>query len=75
MERRKLIATAGILVSQQISGVQFIFSYTTTFFELVGLDDTFVITVSPLLGHGVVLTLDHCRLYRSSGCYRLILCR
>jgi SP family sugar:H+ symporter-like MFS transporter len=49
VERRKLIATVGILVSQQISGVQFIFSYTTTFFELVGLDDTFIITVSPQL--------------------------
>lgn len=47
VERRKLIATVGILVSQQISGVQFIFSYTTTFFSLVGLDDTFIITVSP----------------------------
>ena len=46
VERRKLIATAGILISQQISGVQFIFSYTTTFFTLVGLDDTFIITVS-----------------------------
>lgn len=46
VERRKLFATVGILVSQQISGVQFIFSYTTTFFTLVGLDDTFVITVS-----------------------------
>jgi hypothetical protein len=40
-----LIATVGILVSQQISGVQFIFSYTTTFFELVGLEDTFIITI------------------------------
>ena len=48
VERRKLIATAGILISQQISGVQFIFSYTTTFFTLVGLDDTFIITVSNL---------------------------
>ncbi|WVW80481.1 hypothetical protein I302_102464 [Kwoniella bestiolae CBS 10118] len=45
VERRKFIATVGILVSQQISGVQFIFSYTTTFFTLVGLKDTFVITI------------------------------
>jgi hypothetical protein len=45
VERRKLFCTVGILVSQQISGVQFIFSYTTTFFTLVGLDDTFVITI------------------------------
>ena len=45
VERRKLIATVGILVSQQISGVQFIFSYTTTFFALVGLEDTFIITI------------------------------
>ncbi|KAK8865577.1 hypothetical protein IAR55_000721 [Kwoniella newhampshirensis] len=45
VERRKFIATVGILVSQQISGVQFIFSYTTTFFTLVGLQDTFIITI------------------------------
>ncbi|WRT66036.1 uncharacterized protein IL334_002987 [Kwoniella shivajii] len=45
VERRKFIATVGILVSQQISGVQFIFSYTTTFFTLVGLSDTFIITI------------------------------
>ncbi|WWD18248.1 hypothetical protein CI109_102698 [Kwoniella shandongensis] len=45
VERRKFIATVGILVSQQISGVQFIFSYTTTFFSLVGLKDTFIITI------------------------------
>ncbi|RSH91556.1 hypothetical protein EHS25_009855 [Saitozyma podzolica] len=45
VERRKLLATVGILVSQQISGVQFIFSYTTTFFTLVGLSDTFIITI------------------------------
>jgi hypothetical protein len=50
IERKKLIATVGILVSQQISGVQFIFSYTTTFFTLVGLDDTFIITVGPMSG-------------------------
>lgn len=48
VERRKLFCTVGILVSQQISGVQFIFSYTTTFFTLVGLDDTFVITIVSL---------------------------
>ncbi|OWT40803.1 hypothetical protein AYX14_05634 [Cryptococcus neoformans] len=45
VERRKFFATVGILVSQQISGVQFIFSYTTTFFALVGLSDTFIITI------------------------------
>ncbi|OCF31834.1 sugar transporter [Kwoniella heveanensis BCC8398] len=45
VERRKFFATVGILVSQQISGVQFIFSYTTTFFALVGLKDTFIITI------------------------------
>ncbi|WVQ85732.1 hypothetical protein IAT38_007899 [Cryptococcus sp. DSM 104549] len=45
VERRKFFATVGILVSQQISGVQFIFSYTTTFFSLVGLEDTFIITI------------------------------
>ncbi|KAL7423478.1 hypothetical protein Q5752_001058 [Cryptotrichosporon argae] len=45
VERRKFIACVGILISQQISGVQFIFSYTTTFFELVGIDDAFTITI------------------------------
>jgi hypothetical protein len=50
VERRKLFATVGILVSQQNSGVQFIFSYTTTFFTLVGLKDTFEITVSIDIG-------------------------
>ncbi|TYJ52670.1 hypothetical protein B9479_006719 [Cryptococcus floricola] len=45
VERRKFLATVGILVSQQISGVQFIFSYTTTFFALVGIQDTFIITI------------------------------
>ncbi|ODN83974.1 hypothetical protein L202_00012 [Cryptococcus amylolentus CBS 6039] len=45
VERRKFFATVGILVSQQISGVQFIFSYTTTFFALVGIEDTFIITI------------------------------
>ncbi|KAK4684798.1 MFS transporter, SP family, sugar:H+ symporter, partial [Tremellales sp. Uapishka_1] len=45
VERRKAICVIGILVSQQISGVQFIFSYTTTFFQLVGIDDAFTITI------------------------------
>jgi hypothetical protein len=76
VERRKLIATVGILVSQQISGVQFIFSYTTTFFTLVGLDDTFVITVSTAYPKLSILIVDHCRLHRGSWRYRVLLyCR
>lgn len=63
VERRKFFATVGILVSQQISGVQFIFSYTTTFFALVGISDTFIITVMHQ-SHNV-LTAFADELYRS----------
>ena len=44
-ELRKLICTVGILAAQQISGVQFISSYTTTFMQSIGLDDAFLITI------------------------------
>ncbi|PWN47702.1 general substrate transporter [Violaceomyces palustris] len=45
VERRKFICVLGILISQQIGGVQFIFSYTTTFMSAVGLQDAFLITI------------------------------
>ncbi|KAK4705131.1 MFS transporter, SP family, sugar:H+ symporter, partial [Phenoliferia sp. Uapishka_3] len=45
VERRKLIAVFGILVCQQISGVQFIFSYGTVFFESIGFNNAFTVTI------------------------------
>lgn len=45
VERRKLLIVCGTLTAQQISGVQFIFSYTTTFFANSGVDDAFLITI------------------------------
>ncbi|CAO1627116.1 unnamed protein product [Sympodiomycopsis kandeliae] len=45
LERRKFICVLGILVAQQIGGVQFIFSYTTTFFKTVGVTDAFLVTI------------------------------
>lgn len=45
VERRKLICVVGILGAQQIGGVQFIFSYTTTFFSAVGVSDAFLVTI------------------------------
>ncbi|CAO1613143.1 unnamed protein product [Parajaminaea phylloscopi] len=45
VERRKLLCVVGILGAQQIGGVQFIFSYTTTFFAAVDLNDAFLVTI------------------------------
>ncbi|KAE9399154.1 general substrate transporter [Gymnopus androsaceus JB14] len=43
--RRKFICAVGILIAQQIGGVQFIFSYTTTFLSGVGIENAFLITI------------------------------
>ncbi|KAL8277948.1 hypothetical protein RQP46_009580 [Phenoliferia psychrophenolica] len=45
VERRKLVCVFGILLCQQISGVQFIFSYGTVFFESIGMTDAFLVTM------------------------------
>jgi len=45
VERRKFLTVLGILASQQISGVQMIFSYTTTFFRSVGVSNEFMVTI------------------------------
>ncbi|KAE8249445.1 hypothetical protein A4X13_0g5207 [Tilletia indica] len=45
VERRKFLLVLGVLASQQIGGVQFIFSYTTTFFRDVGVDNEFMVTI------------------------------
>lgn len=45
VERRKLIIVCGVLAAQQINGVQFIFSYTTTFFSASGVKDSFLVTI------------------------------
>lgn len=45
VERRKFWCAFGILVAQQITGVQFIFSYATVFIEDVGLSDAFLWTI------------------------------
>lgn len=45
VERRKLLIVCGTLASQQINGVQFIFSYTTTFFADSGVQDAFIVTI------------------------------
>lgn len=43
--RRRLICVVGILVGQQIGGVQFIFSYTTVFLSSIGIASPFLITI------------------------------
>lgn len=45
VEQRKFVCVLGILIAQQIGGVQFIFSYTTTFFAEVGVSDAFLVTI------------------------------
>lgn len=45
VERRKFICVLGILAGQQISGVQLIFSYATTIFSAVGIEDAFLVTI------------------------------
>ncbi|SPC66701.1 related to HXT1 - Low-affinity hexose facilitator [Ustilago sp. UG-2017b] len=45
VELRKFACVLGILIGQQIGGVQFIFSYTVTFMTAVGLKDAFIITI------------------------------
>jgi SP family sugar:H+ symporter-like MFS transporter len=45
VEARKLMIVCGILTAQQIGGVQFIFSYTTTFFASSGISDSFKATI------------------------------
>ncbi|PWZ00804.1 general substrate transporter [Testicularia cyperi] len=45
VELRKFVCVLGILIGQQIGGVQFIFSYTVTFMTAVGLTDAFLITI------------------------------
>lgn len=45
IERRKLICTAGTLAAQQITGVQFIFSYATVFSEDLHIANPFLITI------------------------------
>lgn len=48
-ELRKLMIVCGVLASQQINGIQFVFSYTTTFFAQAtgstGQDDAFIFTI------------------------------
>lgn len=59
-DRRRLIAVFGILCCQQISGVQFIFSYATRFFVQIGLADNaflYTIIVDILEVAGVVVSL------------------
>ncbi|KAF5372878.1 hypothetical protein D9758_001557 [Tetrapyrgos nigripes] len=43
--RRRFICAVGILISQQISGVQFIFSYATVFFQDLHIASPFIITI------------------------------
>ncbi|BFZ59655.1 hypothetical protein YB2330_000669 [Saitoella coloradoensis] len=45
IERRKFFCAVGILVAQQITGVQFIFSYATVFVRDIGLGSAFLITI------------------------------
>lgn len=45
IERRKFFSVFGILVAQQVTGVQFIFSYATVFIQDVGLSDAFLWTI------------------------------
>lgn len=45
VELRKLVIVCGVLMAQQIGGVQFIFSYTTTFFAKSGVGDAFLVTI------------------------------
>jgi SP family sugar:H+ symporter-like MFS transporter len=49
VQKKKFFGAFGILVCQQIGGVQFIFSYGTVFFESIGMSDAFLVTVRPLL--------------------------
>ncbi|KAF8747214.1 MFS monosaccharide transporter [Rhizoctonia solani] len=51
-QRRRFLCAFGILVCQQISGVQFIFSYATVFFESIGQTDAFLMTIISL-GSGI----------------------
>ncbi len=44
-DRRRFICAFGILCCQQISGVQFIFSYATVFFASIGQTDAFLYTI------------------------------
>lgn len=44
-DRRRLLMVFGVLVSQQIGGVQFIFSYATTFFAAIGITASFTISM------------------------------
>jgi hypothetical protein len=44
-DRRRFICAFGILCCQQISGVQFIFSYATRFFTDIGQDNAFLYTI------------------------------
>ncbi|KAK7449812.1 hypothetical protein VKT23_013288 [Stygiomarasmius scandens] len=43
--RRRFLCAVGILVAQQVSGVQFIFSYATVFFEDLNIATPFIITI------------------------------
>lgn len=45
IERRKLLIVCGVLASQQINGIQFVFSYTTSFFAATGINDSFIVTI------------------------------
>nr|UOP56969.1 putative sugar transport protein [Thecaphora frezii] len=45
VELRKFICVVGVLISQQIGGVQFIFSYSTVFFSGVGLTNSFLMSI------------------------------
>ncbi|KAF9028909.1 general substrate transporter [Hymenopellis radicata] len=45
VQKRKFFGAFGILVCQQIGGVQFIFSYGTVFFESIGMTDAFLVTM------------------------------
>lgn len=45
IERRKLLCTVGMMAGQQITGIQFISSYSTVFVESVGLKDPFLISI------------------------------
>lgn len=46
VERRKLAIVCGVLSSQQINGIQFVFSYTTVFFEDSGVQNAFTSTIA-----------------------------
>ncbi|CDZ96594.1 sugar transporter [Phaffia rhodozyma] len=44
-QKKKLFGAFGILVCQQINGVQFVFSYSTVFFKQIGVGNPFTITM------------------------------